>query len=83
MSWWTKAQTWLLTAGAALLLLAAAWFKGRQGGKEAARQEAQEDALEQATETNIEIKEVQSEVRSLPAGGASARLKRDWVRKSK
>lgn len=81
MIWVSRVKGWLAAAALFILALAGVWFKGRQGGKAAARQEAQEDALEQAAEATQEIQEVKSEVRQMPAGGASDRLKRDWVRK--
>ena len=81
MTWFARLKGWLVGAALALLALGLAWVRGRQQGKAAARQEAQEDALEQAAEATQEIQEVKSEVRQMPAGGASDRLKRDWVRK--
>jgi hypothetical protein len=39
--------------------------------------------MDKATETNTIVQEVKDEVRAMPAGASAARLKRDWVRKSK
>lgn len=84
---WARIQGWLLTAGAVLAVLVGAYAVGgraarrsadlRQAQREAQQARAAQQAQEGARRTRNEI---DTEVRSLPAGGAAERLRTKYSR---
>jgi stringent starvation protein B len=80
---WTRFYGWIVGAGAALLMVAAIYARGRSVGKAIEQQKATKrdltDAQEQA-KTIHEATNVQAEVSRLPVSDLDQRLRDKWTR---
>lgn len=80
---WSRFYGWVIGAGAALLMFAAIYARGRSSGKAIEQKKATQRDLTEArahAETIREAANVQSEVTRLPADDVHQRLRDKWSR---